>query len=426
MKKPNVLIAFDSHTPYLAYRVRELQRELERRGMVDAVRLKVILLGAKEASYSWEAGDVEREYGGVPVKVLTKAFHGLGFRAYFSVLAVKTCWKMALELIRTRPKLVFVGGYDRPESLMTAFLGIFFRWKTGPMHDSRFNDAESYTKKIFLETVKSPFMRLYPFFMCSGRECVEYTEFLAGRRRPAYYAGWNVVNNAGIAVNADDASGDEEIREAMELKAGEAYLFMPIRFLRKKNIFRVIEAYAECRDQLATSGQRPLPLVMAGKGPLKKEALEMIVERGLGERIRVVDWLPYDQVPRACRMSNGVILASTHDQWGLIVNEALSAGAPVLVSSRCGAHELVRNHRNGFTFDPYDVGHLAQLLGDLSVDDELVRGLRSHARSSMDTFSMNLFLKAWFSVFERYGLIGRKAKKEAAVAPVELPESVDA
>jgi glycosyltransferase involved in cell wall biosynthesis len=293
-------------------------------------------------------------------------------------------------------------------------MGILFRWKTGPMHDSRFNDAESYAKKISLEAVKSPFMRLYPFFMCSGRECVEYTEFLAGKKRRAHYAGWNVVDNAGIAKKADDGSRDGELLEAMRLKAGEAFFFMPIRFLAKKNIFRVIEAYAACRDELNQRGGKPIPLVMAGKGPLKEEVLEMIVERGLSERIRVVDWLPYELVPRACRLSNGVILASTHDQWGLIVNEALSAGAPVLVSNRCGAHELVRNHRNGFTFDPYDVVHLAQLLGDLSTNDELVGVMRDHARASMGTFSIVQFLGAWFSVLERYGLIGSGGEASAA------------
>jgi glycosyltransferase involved in cell wall biosynthesis len=401
MKRANVLITFDSHTPYLAYRVRALQRELGRRGLGEVVRLRVVLWGAKETSYRGDEGDVERESGGVPVRVLTEAFHGLGFRAYFSWGALKTCWKLAGELIRVRPKVAFVGGYDRPESLMTAVLGLFFRWKTGPMHDSRFNDAESYTKKIALEAVKSPFMRLYPFFMCSGRECVEYTEFLAGKKRTAHYAGWNVLDNVGIAEKADDGDRDDELLEAMGMKAGEAFFFMPIRFLPKKNIFRVIEAYGECRDELARGGRKPIPLVMAGKGPLKEEVLEMIVKRGLGERLRVVEWLPYELVPRACRLSNAVILASTHDQWGLIVNEALSAGAPVLVSNRCGAHELVRNHRNGFTFDPYDVAHLAQLLGDLSANEELVAAMRSHARASMETFSIVLFFEAWFSVIER-------------------------
>ncbi|MEM8953588.1 MAG: glycosyltransferase [Verrucomicrobiota bacterium] len=425
MKRANVVITFDSHTPYLAYRVRELQGALERRGLLGRVRMRVILLGAKESSYDWDEGDLAREYGGVPVTVLTDAFHGLGIRAYLSGAAARTCWKLAWELVRTRPKLVFVGGYDRPASLMAALLGIGFRWKTGPMHDSRFNDAESFAKRIFLEAMKAPFMRLYPFFMCSGRECVEYTRFLAGVKRPAYYAGWNVVDNASIAANADDGGRDVELLEAFGLEWGESFFFMPIRFLPKKNIFRVIAAYGNCVEDLVKAGEKPVPLVIAGKGPLREEALERIRERGLEKLIRVVDWVPYELVPRACRLSSAVILASTHDQWGLIVNEALSAGAPVLVSNRCGAHELVRNYENGFTFDPYDVVHLGELMLELSTGEELVVMLRSDARVSMDRFSIDQFLEAWFAVFQRYDLIGGEGEASDSLATGALRESVD-
>ena len=48
--------------------------------------------------------------------------------------------------------------------------------------------------------------------------------------------------------------------------------------------------------------------------------------------------------------------ASTTEQWGLVVNEAMAAGLPVLVSERCGcASDLVAHGINGLLFDPYDV-----------------------------------------------------------------------
>lgn len=55
--------------------------------------------------------------------------------------------------------------------------------------------------------------------------------------------------------------------------------------------------------------------------------------------------------------------ASTSEQWGLVVNEAMAAGLPVLVSNRCGcAADLVREGVNGFTFDPYDVEEMTRLM----------------------------------------------------------------
>jgi glycosyltransferase involved in cell wall biosynthesis len=55
--------------------------------------------------------------------------------------------------------------------------------------------------------------------------------------------------------------------------------------------------------------------------------------------------------------------ASTTEQWGLVVNEAMAAGLPVLVSDRCGcAPDLVEVGVNGFTFDPCGVEELAGLM----------------------------------------------------------------
>ncbi len=62
--------------------------------------------------------------------------------------------------------------------------------------------------------------------------------------------------------------------------------------------------------------------------------------------------------------------ASTTEQWGLVVNEAIASGLPVIASSRCGCvPELVNG--NGFTFDPFDEHELAErLLKMASLSDD--------------------------------------------------------
>lgn len=398
--KPNVLISFDGHTPYLAFRVQSLQREIERRGLSEKIRLRVLLLADTDSNYNWDTKDLEAEYGGVPVTVLMNKFHGLGFRPYLTWLGVKTAVKTAVDVIANRPQVAFVGGYDRPSCLVIGMLGRLTFFKTGVMHDSRFNDAESFSKTFSMEAAKALTVRVYHFFMCSGQECVDYTRFLAGKKRPAIIKGWNVLDNATLAKRGDDSSADAEIRKTFGLADGERYFFLPSRFIAKKNIPRVIEAYQSAQD-----GNADFPkLIIAGRGPLREQVEARIAELGLGHRITLIDWLPYEQIPRASRLSESLLLASTDDQWGLIINEALSAGAAVLVSNRAGAHELVRNNVNGYTFDPHNTEHLAELLRQLGTNPSEVERLRSAARATMEGFSEEQFIEAWFQVFERYGL----------------------
>lgn len=398
--KSNVLITFDSHTPYLAFRVKALQEEIERRGLQEQIRLRVLLLSTKDPNYNWQDGEIASEYGGVPVTIFPHQFHGLGFRSYASALALRTTWETLVDVLSNRPKIAFLGGYDRPSSLLIGILGRLLFFKTGPMHDSRFNDAESYSKSFSMEALKVPFMRIYHFFMCSGQECVDYTRFLAGKKRPAQFAGWNVLDNEDIANRADNPSNDEAIRQTFGLQSDEKFFFMPARYIAKKNIPRVLEAYATASAQSSTFPR----LVMAGQGELREEVEALIDEKNLRSKITLIDWLPYEQIPRAAKLSQAVLLASTHDQWGLTINEALAAGAPVIVSNRAGAHELVQNNVNGFTFTPQQTDHLAALLHQLGTEEALVNRLRKGARPSMENFSKIQFVAAWFEIFERYGL----------------------
>jgi glycosyltransferase involved in cell wall biosynthesis len=62
-------------------------------------------------------------------------------------------------------------------------------------------------------------------------------------------------------------------------------------------------------------------------------------------------------------LASAFVHASTTEPWGLVVNEAMASGLPVLVSNRCGcAPDLVRDGVNGFTFDPGNVEQLAHLM----------------------------------------------------------------
>ena len=391
MTKPRrVLITFDTHTPYLAFRVRALQHAIETQGLKETIRLEVVLIALEETSYQWAGGELANLYGGIPVRALTDQFRGLGFRTWFRWTTLKTTCAMAWHYLKTRPHVAFVGGYDRPESMMIALLSIITRGRVGVLHDSRFNDAESYSKSIGLEFVKSFMMARYDFFMCPGRECAEYSRFLAGRKKPAYLGGWDVVDNEKIGRLAEVADSDAGIREHLGVSDGTPYFFMPIRFLPKKNASLAIAAFAGCHARLRT----PVRLIICGQGPLEQEIRDQISRLGMQEAILIRPWLPYHQVPRVSRLSLALVLASTHDQWGMTVNEALAAGAPVLCSSRAGAHEVVRNHSNGYTFHPWDEAHLAELFYALATEPGLAKRLRGNAAESVANFSVKEWLSA--------------------------------
>lgn len=118
-------------------------------------------------------------------------------------------------------------------------------------------------------------------------------------------------------------------------------------------------------------------MVLLGDGELR-EALEFQISNlGLSDAIKLPGFVEYEDLPAYYGLASAFIHASTVEQWGLVVNEAMAAGLPVLVSERSGCvTDLVRHGENGFTFDPYRTEQLAELMLRLTSDDVDLESMR--------------------------------------------------
>jgi glycosyltransferase involved in cell wall biosynthesis len=89
----------------------------------------------------------------------------------------------------------------------------------------------------------------------------------------------------------------------------------------------------------------------------------------------------YEELPHYYAHAGAFIHASTTEQWGLVVNEAMASGLPVLVSNRCGcAADLVKEGENGWTFDPRNEEQMADGMRRISADDEVRFAMGSRSR----------------------------------------------
>jgi glycosyltransferase involved in cell wall biosynthesis len=132
------------------------------------------------------------------------------------------------------------------------------------------------------------------------------------------------------------------------------------RFVEKKNLRRLLDAFSLYRKRAGSGGWS---IVLVGDGP-EKEALEARSrEADLAGSIVTRPFAQYAELPAYYGLAAAFVLPSLADQWGLVVNEAMASGLPVLVSKRCGcAEDLVTDGETGFTFDPADTAMMAERL----------------------------------------------------------------
>jgi glycosyltransferase involved in cell wall biosynthesis len=100
------------------------------------------------------------------------------------------------------------------------------------------------------------------------------------------------------------------------------------------------------------------------------------------------------ELPVFYALAEAFILPSLEEEWGLVVNEAMAAGCPVLVSSAAGCCEdLVREGEVGWSFDPAQAGPLAGLLARFAADPSLSRRMGDAATRHIDSWSCANFAR---------------------------------
>jgi glycosyltransferase involved in cell wall biosynthesis len=110
--------------------------------------------------------------------------------------------------------------------------------------------------------------------------------------------------------------------------------------------------------------------VLLGDGPLRETLNTQLWNLDLHQHVHLPGFKPYQELPAYYGLAKAFVHVSTSEQWGLVVNEAVASGLPLIVSNRCGCVPELMN-ANGFTFDPFDEKELAgQLLKMASLSDD--------------------------------------------------------
>ncbi len=315
---------------------------------------------AMEDTYAWAkvegAGDFTR---------ITLTDRDTGDRQWKQQLKQKM-WRALDEI---KPEAVVINGW----ASIDAFSALAWCAKKNvPAVVMSESTAWDERRVFWKEWIKSRLVRLNSTGLAGGTPHAEYLAQL-GLRRDRVFLGYDIVDNQYFQTKTDGIR-KQKAEIANSHKLPEKYFLASARFVEKKNLFRLVQAYARYRalsEKAAAGNAKPeiWKLVLLGDGLLKADLCQMIADLGLQQSVLLPGFKQYDELPTFFGLAGAFIHASTTEQWGLVVNEAMASGLPVLVSNRCGcALDLVKDGVNGFQFDPGNVDELAQLmlrLGDM-------------------------------------------------------------
>ncbi len=287
-------------------------------------------------------------------------------------------------LARQSPDAVAVPGWWDPGALVAIEWAAQNDTSVVMMSDTTALDT---SQVWWREALKRRVVALAQAALVAGTRHADYMAHL-GMPRGRIHRGYDVVDNQHFAEGAKAARTRADTLRT-EHNLSPQYFLACCRFVEKKNLFRLIRAYALYVERVDPS---PWPLVLVGDGPQREDLEEEVDMHGIASHVRFAGFRQYDELPVYYGLASAFVHASTQEQWGLVVNEAMAAGLPVLVSERCGcAPDLVANGENGFIFDPYDIEELADNFYRMAHGGEDLAAMGAKSRRVIGDWSPQTF-----------------------------------
>ena len=166
----------------------------------------------------------------------------------------------------------------------------------------------------------------------------------------------------------------QELRTLLGVSSNTCLLLFAGKFAPVKRPLDVVRAVALCRQ-----AGLDRELLMAGDGQLRQEITSTADE--LGVPVHLLGFYNQTEMPKAYSAADILVLPSTQETWGLVTNEALACGRPVVVSDACGcAPDLVEEGKTGSTFKVGDIDALKAAIERVVLHRPATESLLAKAR----------------------------------------------
>jgi glycosyltransferase involved in cell wall biosynthesis len=196
---------------------------------------------------------------------------------------------------------------------------------------------------------------------------------------------------------AGQAVEPERFAAVRPARNGEAEVLFIGQFEERKGLADLLVAFAELGDVRAR-------LRLVGNGSLEPDVTRRAAQ---DPRIDVVGYLPQERLPDAlararCLVLPSITTALDREPWGLVVNEAMHAGLPVIATDAVGAAAggLVRHDSNGLIVPERDPRALANAIRRLTADPALAARLGDQARRDVERFTHGAMADAFEAAVE--------------------------
>lgn len=257
-------------------------------------------------------------------------------------------------------------------------------WSESTRHDKRKGARP-------VEMLKKSFQRGCSGFIVPGKAAADYLSTFGIPRRVIFTAP-NAVDNEYFTAAAKAArEGGAELRSQLGLP--NSYFLFVGRLVPEKGIGLLLKAY----ERLDAPIRKRIGLVLAGDGPARVQTVQEAGRIWPG-RFVFPGFLQRQELAVLYALAEALVFPTLTDRWGLVVNEAMACGLPVIASDVAGASvDMVLDGWNGRTVRAGDIDDLSAAMRQLAQDREGTLRMARHSEEHIANFTPQV----WADGFSR-------------------------
>lgn len=270
--------------------------------------------------------------------------------------------------------LIVIGGYSTPTGM---FAIEYCNLKKIPFilnADGGIINQESNIKF----KIKKRYISKANAWLSTGINTSNYLTHYGAKSETIYHYPFTSIKDKDITSSALSSDAKSNIKNKLGLQNKPTAIAVG-RFIHTKGFDVLIESWKNVQDDYN--------LLIIGEGEKKDELNEQIKSLNLNN-VKLLDFMKTKDLEEYYKASDIFILPTRGDVWGLVINEAMACGLPIITTDKCVAGlELVTNNENGFIIPVDDGVALALRVNELLKNSELreVMGRKSIEKIKMYT-----------------------------------------
>lgn len=284
--------------------------------------------------------------------------------------------------------LIVIGGYSTPTGM---FAIEYCRLKKIPFILNADGGMVNEERKIKYQ-MKKHFISGASAWLSTGTNTSNYLLHYGAKKEKTYIYPFTSIFEKNVINSPLPSQEKSEFKKKLGIENKPTAIAVG-QFIHRKGFDTLINSWATVKDEYN--------LLIIGGGEKEQELNEQIKELSL-KNVMLLDFMSSTQLMEYYKACDLFILPTREDIWGLVVNEAMASGLPVITTDKCvSGLELIENYENGFLVPVDDEKTLSQRVNEIFINKEMLESMSKKSIEKIKSYTIENMAIRHIEIFEK-------------------------